>query len=94
MKVPILVQGSIHGDEFEGVDSNMNVIEKYATTPDGADPKVDAILSNAILVFNVIQNPDGRVYGVRQNANGFDLNRDYLTQSQPEVLNSIRWMQR
>jgi Zinc carboxypeptidase len=94
VKVPILVQGSIHGDEFEGVDSNMEVIEKYATTPYGEDPKVDEILSNAILVFNVIQNPDGRVYGVRQNANGFDLNRDYLTQSQVEVLNSIKWMQR
>ena len=35
VKVPILVQGSIHGDEFEGVDSNMEVIEKYATTPYG-----------------------------------------------------------
>ena len=94
VKVPILVQGSIHGDEFEGVDSNMEVIEKYATTPYGQDPKVDAILRGAILVFNVIQNPDGRVYGVRQNANGFDLNRDYMTQSQVEVLHSIRWMQR
>jgi hypothetical protein len=94
VKVPILVQGSIHGNEFEGVDSNMNVIEKYATTPYGQDPEVDEILSNAILVFNVIQNPDGRVYGVRQNANGFDLNRDYMTQSQPETLHSIRWMQR
>jgi Zinc carboxypeptidase len=94
VKVPILVQGSIHGDEFEGVDSDMEVIEKYATTPYGTDPEVDEILSNAILVFNVIQNPDGRVFGVRQNANGFDLNRDYLTQSQPETPNSIRWMQR
>ena len=92
--MPILVQGSIHGNEFEGVDSNMEVIEKYATTPYGEDPEVDEILSNAILVFNVIQNPDGRVYGVRQNANGFDLNRDYMTQSQPETLHSIRWMQR
>jgi hypothetical protein len=94
VKVPVLVQGSIHGNEFEGVDSVMEVIEKYATTPYGEDPNVDAILRNTILVFNVIQNPDGRVYGVRQNANGFDLNRDYLTQSQPETLDSIRWMQR
>src|SRR5687768_7236384 len=44
VKVPILVQGSIHGDEFEGVDSNMEVIEKYATTPYGSDPQVDEIL--------------------------------------------------
>jgi Zinc carboxypeptidase len=94
VKVPILVQGSIHGDEYEGVDSVIEVIEKYATTPYGTDPVVDEILSNAILVFNVIQNPDGRVFGVRQNANGFDLNRDYMTQSQPETVYSIEWMKR
>jgi hypothetical protein len=94
VKVPILVQGGIHGNEYEGVDSNMDIIEKFATTPYGTDPEIDKILSNAILVFNVIQNPDGRVFGTRENANGFDLNRDYLTQSQPETLNSIRWMKR
>ena len=68
VKVPILVQGGIHGNEYEGVDSVMDVIEKYATTPYGEDPTVDEILSNSILVFNVIQNPDGRVNGVRENA--------------------------
>ncbi len=94
IKVPILVQGAIHGNEYEGVDSNLDMIEKFATTPYGTDPKVDAILSNTILVWNVIQNPDGRVFGTRENANGFDLNRDYMTQSQPETLASIKWMKR
>jgi len=94
IKVPIFVQGGIHGNEYEGVDSAIDVIEKFATTPDGTDPTVDEVLSNSILVFNVIQNPDGRVFGVRQNANGFDLNRDYLTQSQPETVASINWMKR
>ena len=94
IKVPILVQGAIHGNEYEGVDSNLDMIEKFATTPYGTDPDVDAILSNTILVWNVIQNPDGRVFGTRENANGFDLNRDYMTQSQPETLASIKWMKR
>jgi len=80
VKVPILVQGAIHGNEYEGVDSNMDMIEKFATTPYGTDPEVDEILSNSILVWNVIQNPDGRVFGTDGNDNGFDMNRDYMTQ--------------
>jgi hypothetical protein len=94
VKVPVLIQGAIHGNEYEGVDAAIDIIEKFATTPYGEDPNVDEILSNAILVFNPIQNPDGRVAGTRENANGFDLNRDYLTQSQPETITSITLMKR
>ena len=85
MKVPIFIQGSIHGNEYEGVDAVMRTIERLATTPYGEDPQVDAWLDHAVLVFNVIQNPDGRIAGTRANSNGFDLNRDYITQSQPET---------
>ena len=42
-----------------------------------------------MLVFNVIQNPDGRIAGTRANGNGFDLNRDYITQSQSETVASV-----
>ncbi len=92
IKVPILVQGGIHGNEFEGVDASMDQIERLATTPYGEDPAVDAILDHTIVVFNPIQNPDGRVAGTRANSNGFDLNRDYMTQSQSETRNSITLM--
>ena len=47
-----------------------------------------------ILAFNVIQNPDGRVAGARANGNGFDLNRDYLTQSQSETQASVAIQQK
>jgi hypothetical protein len=93
VKVPLYVQGGIHGNEYEGVDSNMRIIEKLATTPYGTDPEVDQVLDGAVVIFNVIQNPDGRVAGTRANANGFDLNRDFLTQSQPETKASVRIMQ-
>ena len=93
VKVPLYIQGSIHGNEYEGVDSNMRVIERLATTPYGTDDEVDAILDGAVVIFNVIQNPDGRVVGTRANSNGFDLNRDFLTQSQPETKVSVRIMQ-
>ena len=89
IKVPVYVQGAIHGNEYEGVESNMQLIKELATTPYGANPKFDDILNHVILVFNVIQNPDGRVAGTRANGNGFDLNRDFLTQSQSET--APRW---
>ena len=92
VKIPIFVQGGIHGNEYEGVDAAIDVIERFATARPGTDPAVDRVLRHAILIFNPIQNPDGRVAGTRRNGNGFDLNRDYLTQSQSETRASIELM--
>jgi hypothetical protein len=94
VKVPIFIQGAIHGNEYEGVDANFQIYEKLATTPYGTDPLIDDIFDHGILLFNVIQNPDGRIAGTRANGNGFDLNRDFLTQSQPEVKASVSIMQK
>ena len=88
-KVPLFIQSGIHGNEYEGVDASMRFIERLATTPYGTDPEVDAVLDHAVVVFHVIQNPDGRIAGMRTNGNGFDLNRDYITQSQPEAQASV-----
>jgi hypothetical protein len=93
IKVPVFVNGAIHGNEYEGVESNMQLIEELATTPYDANVEFDDILDHVILVFNVIQNPDGRVAGTRTNGNGFDMNRDFLTQSQSEVQASVALMQ-
>jgi hypothetical protein len=93
-KIPIFIQAAIHGNEYEGVDASMQLINRLATTPYGTDPAVDAILDHAIVVFNSDQNPDGRAAGTRANSNGFDLNRDFLTQSQPEVQASVSVMQK
>ena len=70
----------------------MAQIERLATTPRGADPVVDKILDHTISGCLVSINPDGRVAGTRANANGFDMNRDYLIQSQPEMQVSTRVM--
>jgi Zinc carboxypeptidase len=93
VKVPLYIQGGIHGNEYEGVDASMIIIEELATTPYGVNPDVDQVLDEAIIIFNPIQNPDGRVAGTRANGNGFDLNRDFLTQSQPETQSSVAIMQ-
>ena len=85
VKVPIYIQSAIHGNEYEGVDAMFELVERLATTPYGADPEVDAILDHVVLLWNVDQNPDGRILGQRANGNNFDLNRDFLTQSQFET---------
>ena len=94
VKIPLFIQGGIHGNEYEGVDAVMRTIERLATTPYGTDPEVDRILDRSVVLFNVIQNPDGRIAGLRQNGNGFDLNRDFLTQAQPETKASVGIMQK
>jgi Zinc carboxypeptidase len=93
VKVPIFIQSAIHGNEAEGVDAMFELVERLATTPYGADPEVDAILNHVILLWNVDQNPDGRISGNRGNANNFDLNRDFLTQSQPETQAAVSILQ-
>jgi len=86
-KVPVFINGSIHGNENPGVDAVIRLIETLAYQD---TPEVQAILDNTILLFNVVQNPDGRVNYRRQNDNGFDLNRDFFTQSQPESRATVK----
>ena len=93
-KIPLFIQGGIHGNEYEGVDADMLLIEKLATTPYGTDAEVDAILDHVILLFNIDHNPDGRALGQRANGFNFDLNRDFLTQSQSETKASVSLMQK
>ena len=86
-KVPVFINGSIHGNEYTGVDAAIRLIETLAY---GDSEEVQAILKNVILLVNVVQNPDGRVLGTRQNANGFDINRDFISQTQPEARATVK----
>jgi hypothetical protein len=86
-KVPVFINGSIHGNEYPGTDAAIRLIETLAYEN---TPVVQEILNNVILLVNVVQNPDGRVMGTRRNANGFDLNRDFIAQSQPESQATVK----
>ncbi|NIN68991.1 MAG: hypothetical protein GTO63_30750 [Anaerolineae bacterium] len=86
-KVPFYIHGSVHGDEYPGVDAAIRLIETLAYDD---SEEVQMILDNVILLVNVVANPDGRVMGIRHNANGFDLNRDFITLSQPETRATVR----
>ena len=69
VKVPLYIQAGIHGNESEGIDASMPIIERLATTPYGTDPEVDAILDRSVVLFNVIHNPDGHILDQRANGN-------------------------
>ncbi|MEL7564372.1 MAG: M14 family zinc carboxypeptidase [Dehalobacterium sp.] len=81
-KVPVFINASLHGNEITGTDGALMLIEKLLT--EEKTPEVGEVLKNTIVLINVCANPDGRVKGIPGN-NGIDLNRDYVTQSQPEI---------
>ncbi|TKD72175.1 M14 family zinc carboxypeptidase [Pseudalkalibacillus hwajinpoensis] len=85
-KVPVMINGSIHGTEFVGSDAVLQLIERFATADDA---KTKELLENHILIFNVVANPDGRIGATRFNSNGLDLNRDFITQSQVETKHTV-----
>jgi hypothetical protein len=85
VKLPIFIEANIHGGEREGTDAMMQVIRDLVTLPYPTNTIVDDLLDHAIVIVIPTTNPDGRVAGRRQNTNAFDLNRDLLVQSQPEI---------
>lgn len=82
-KKPIFLNNNIHGNEWEGTDAALRLIEDYATS---ADPAVVATLESSRIYVVVTMNPDGRHGNTRANASGFDMNRDFITATQPEVI--------
>ncbi|MFD9865366.1 M14 family zinc carboxypeptidase [Streptomyces alboflavus] len=81
-KAPVFINNNIHGNEWEGTDAALKLIEKLAKAK---DTKTRDLLARHRLYFNVTMNPDGRIAGTRENANGFDLNRDFITGTQSET---------
>ncbi|SER88494.1 Zinc carboxypeptidase [Streptomyces sp. yr375] len=81
-KTPVFFNNNIHGNEWEGTDASLALIERLATAH---DTTTNDLLGHSRLYFNITANPDGRIAGTRANAAGFDLNRDFVTASQPET---------
>ncbi|MFE3017782.1 M14 family zinc carboxypeptidase [Streptomyces sp. NPDC059256] len=81
-KTPIFINNNIHGNEWEGTDAALKLIEELAKAKDS---KTAGLLAKNRIYLNVTANPDGRIAGTRPNSNGFDLNRDFITASQPET---------
>ena len=86
-KATIYIHGSIHGNEMAGTDACLDIIRLLAYDNSNL---VQAVLENAIIIINVCANPDGRIANRRHNDNYFDLNRDFITASQPETQLTIQ----
>src|SRR5690606_17904844 len=66
-KLPFFVSANIHGDEWEGTDAALRLVEEYATSD---DPTVLRRLEKMRIHVLVTANPDGRVAGTRENSAG------------------------
>lgn len=90
--VPILwVSGNVHGDEPSGTDAALRVLRDLG---DRTDCAAERILGNALVVILPSQNPDGRELGTRENAYGFDMNRDWFARTQPETDGKLSMLNR
>jgi dipeptidyl aminopeptidase/acylaminoacyl peptidase len=90
----VLAQGNIHGGEVDGKEALLMLARDLAT-------KDRALLKQVVVLIAPNVNPDGGEkinkanrteqngpadgVGVRTNADGFDLNRDYIKLESPEV---------
>lgn len=105
-KVVFFAFANIHAGEVCGKEALPMLAREILLAPD--EPRNRALLDNLVLVFAPIYNADGneRVapgnrpgqdgpelgMGVRQNAQGLDLNRDYMKLAAPETRAMVRFL--
>ncbi|MFE7504800.1 M14 family zinc carboxypeptidase [Promicromonospora sp. NPDC057488] len=89
-KTPIWMTANIHGDEWEGTDAALRVIDRLATADDRATRET---LSRHRIVFSLTLNPDGRTHATRSTSLGLDANRDMITLATPEARSYVRTLQ-
>lgn len=73
---------NVHGNETSGADAALLILYELAA---GNDCSVEEMLENLVVGIIPTQNPDGRDAALRENAYGFDMNRDWFAATQPET---------
>jgi hypothetical protein len=79
---------SVHGNENSGREACMQLARDMATT---TDPAWTRLLRNTTVLF-INLNPDGWVANTRGNADGLDVNRDYMALKSPEARAVVKVM--
>lgn len=107
-KLVVLMLGGIHSGECDGKEALLALARDLATERAAVDGKGGAsVLSDLILAFVPIYNPDGNerldpknrpgqvgpdTMGKRENAAGLDLNRDFVKLEAPETRGLVRFI--
>ncbi|MGC4111314.1 MAG: M14 family zinc carboxypeptidase [Nocardioides sp.] len=81
------IAANVHGNEPSGGDAVVKLLYELS---DSSDCVARRILSHAIVGLIPVQNPDGRKHDRRYNSYAFDMNRDVLAATQPEVSGRLR----
>ncbi|WP_193661190.1 M14 family zinc carboxypeptidase [Nocardioides kribbensis] len=89
-KTPIWFSANIHGNEWEGTDAAMQVIEDLVAAP---EEEVGEMLAGHRLYFSLSLNPDGRTKATRATALSLDPNRDMITSKTPESVSFVKTAQ-
>ncbi len=82
---------NVHGNEPAPGDAALKILYDLAAR---TDCEVTDMLQNLVVGIIPTQNPDGRDTNSRTNANGFDMNRDWFEQSQPETIGKVSLLNR
>jgi hypothetical protein len=101
-KPSLLVSGNIHGNEWEGTDYALDLVDWLSSAPLDAPvvqntggspssrrphcPPWASCSTGTASWWCPPSTPTAACWGRRQNANFIDMNRDFITQSQPEVI--------
>lgn len=81
------IAANVHGNEPSGADAVVRLLYELA---DRSDCVARRVLGNAVVGLIPVQNPDGRAHDRRYNSYAFDMNRDGLVGTQPEVSGRLR----
>ena len=87
--VSACVVTTIHGGEVAPREAGYAMMRDLAET---TDPALTSYLETHAWSFIPTPNPDGLTAGVRRNANGVDLNRDFPATTQPETQAIAAWL--
>jgi len=85
------VSSNVHGNEPSGADASMKLLYELAARTDCANV---LRLKRLVTFILPLQNPDGREAGTRENAYGFDMNRDWFARTQPETDSKVDLLRR